>query len=188
MHLSSSSGINELMEFSRTGFVQLFSAALQDMRHRQAPDGTASITLLLRNSATTSRSDPTDLEYPTRRSPSWMFLAGVASLSAAGTAIVAAYVVLGPSRTSTGTYELASGPPPVPTTAIMLPGSMPPTDIITQKLTNAPIQPDLRSLPIVTVRTSANIRNRPSISATVIRIAALARNLACLGEKTAGYK
>jgi hypothetical protein len=165
MHLSSSSGLNELMEFSRTGLVQLFSAALHDMPHRQAPDETGGIALLLANSATASRADPTDLEYPTRRSPSWMLLTGVALLTAAGTAIVAAYVVLGPSRTSTGTYESAAGPPPVPATAVIPPSSTPPTDIITQKLTNAPIQPDLRSLPMVTLRTLANIRSRPSISA-----------------------
>ena len=183
MHLSSSSGVNELMEFSRTGLVQLFSAALHDMPHRQAPDGAGSITLLLGDSGTPSRADPTGLEYSTRRSPSGMFLTGVASLSAAGTAIVAAYGVLGPSRTSTGTYESAAGPPPVPTTAVIPPGSTPSTDIITQNLTNAAIQPDLRSLSIVTVRTAANIRSRPGISATVIRIAGAGEKFSVFGRE-----
>jgi hypothetical protein len=69
IHLSSSSGLNELMEFSRTGLVQLFSPALHDLPHRQAPDGVVSLTLLLGNSAAPLRADPTVSESPTRRSP-----------------------------------------------------------------------------------------------------------------------
>lgn len=37
MHLSSGSGINELIEFSRTGLVQPFSTALLNLPRRQAP-------------------------------------------------------------------------------------------------------------------------------------------------------
>ena len=47
MHLSSTSGANELMEFSRTRIVQAFSAALHDLPHSQAPDSLNSIALLL---------------------------------------------------------------------------------------------------------------------------------------------
>ena len=46
MHLSSASGANELMEFSRTGLVQEFSTALQDLPQRQAPDSLNGLTLL----------------------------------------------------------------------------------------------------------------------------------------------
>jgi len=42
--------------------------------------------------------------------------------------------------------------------------------MVTQKSANAPIQPALPSLPMVTVRTPANIRSGPSSSATVIRV------------------
>jgi hypothetical protein len=182
MHLSSSSGLNELMEFSRTGLVQLFSAALHDLPHRPAPDGVVSLTLLLGNSAAPLRADPTVSESPARRSPGWMFLAGVASLSAAATAIVAAYALLGTSRTSTGTYEAAANPPPVPTTAVIPLSSTPPTDITTQKLPNAPIQPDSRSLPMVTVKTPSNIRSRPSPSATVIRVAGYGEKFGVFGR------
>jgi hypothetical protein len=172
MHLSSSSGLNELLEFSRTGLVQLFSAALHDLPHREAADGIASLVLLLGNSATPERNHITVPEPPAQQSPGWMFLAAVAALSAAGTAVVAAYILLGTSGTLTGTHEPVADPLPVPTTAVIPPSTTPHTDIVTQKLTNASIQPDVRSLPIVTVRTPANIRSRPSPSATVIRVAA----------------
>ena len=181
MHLASGSGLNELMEFSRTGLVQVFSAALHDLPHPQATHGVPSITLLLGDSAIPSRADPTVPESPTRRSPGWMFLSGVALLSAAGTAIVA-YALLGSSRISTGTYEAAAGPPPAPTTAVIPLSSSPPTDAIAQKLTNAPIEPDFRSLPIVTVRTPANIRSRPSPSAIVIRIAGSGEKFGVFGR------
>jgi hypothetical protein len=182
IHLSSGSGLNELMEFSRTGLVQLFSAALHDLSHRQAPDGVASLTLLLGKSAAPLRADPTVSESPTRRSPGWIFLAGVASLSAAGTAIVAAYALLGTSRISTGTYEAAASPPPVHTTSVLPLSGTSPTDITTQKLTNLPIQPDFRSLPMVTVKTPSNIRSRPSPSATVIRVAGSGEKFGVFGR------
>ncbi len=171
MHMSSSSGVNELMEFSRTGLVQVFSAALHDLPHRQTPHGVASITLLLANSAIPSEPHPTIPESLTRRSPGWMFLAGVASLSAAGTAIVAAYALLNTSRMSTGRYEAAFSPPGAPTTAVIPLASTPPTDITTQKRTNAPIQPETRNAPMVMVKAPSNIRSEPSTSATVVRVA-----------------
>ena len=46
MHLSSGSGVNELMEFSRTGLVQPFSRALLNLPRRQASGGAAAIALI----------------------------------------------------------------------------------------------------------------------------------------------
>lgn len=182
MHLSSSSGLNELLEFSRIGLVQLFSAALHDLPHREAPDGIGSLILLVGNSATPERNDLTVPEPSTRQSPGWMFLAGVVALSAAGTAAAAAYMLLGTSRTSTETHESLAEPLRVPTTAVIPSSPTPHTDIVTQKATNAPIQPEVGTLPIVTVRMPANIRSRPSPSATVIRVAASGEKFGVFGR------
>ena len=139
MHLSSSSGLNELMEFSRTGLVQVFSAALHELPHTQAPDGIAGITLLLGNLAVPEQNDVTVPESSSQQSPGWMFLAGVAALSAAATGVVAAYLLLDTSRTLTGPHGSLADPPPIPATGVISKSLTPPTDTVAQKLTNAPI-------------------------------------------------
>jgi hypothetical protein len=181
MHMSSSSGLNELMEFSRTGLVQLFSAALDDLPHKEAPDGIGGLILLSGNSATAERTDLTVSEPSARQSPGWMFLAGVAALSAAGIAVVAVYM-FGASPISTETPESLAGPLPVPTTAVIPPSPTSHTDIVTQKVTSVPIQSEVERLPIVTVRAPANIRTRPSPSATVVRIAASGEKFGVFGR------
>jgi len=79
MHLSSSSAVNELMEFSRTGLVQPFSAALHDLPRRQAPDSVGNIDLLA-NSVTSERNELPVPEFSRHQSSDTMLLAGVAAL------------------------------------------------------------------------------------------------------------
>jgi Protein of unknown function (DUF4236)/Bacterial SH3 domain len=171
MQLSSSSGVNELMEFSRTGVVQLFSAALHDLPHRAAPADSAGASALLGDSATPEQNNPTFTAPSTRQSPHWMFLAGLAALSAAAAAVVVAYTLPGAVRTSTGIHEGTTNPSSVPTTVVTQLSPTEAPNIIAQKLMNPPVQPGLPRLPIVTVRTPANIRTAPNSSARIIRVA-----------------
>jgi hypothetical protein len=170
MLLASSSGVNELLEFSRTGLVQPFSMALRDLPHRQAPDSVGSIALL-RNSVIPERNDPTIPESSAHQSPDRMLLAGIAALIAAGIAVVAVYALHGTTPISMGTHGAVTDLPSVPTTAATHQNRTPPTEIIMQKPGNVPSQPGLPSLSMVTVRTPANLRSGPSSSATVIRVA-----------------
>jgi hypothetical protein len=136
MLLASSSGVNELMEFSRTGFVQQFAAALHELPHRQASNSVDSIALL-GNSMAPERNGPAVAEASPRRSHDKMLLAGVAALIAAGIAVAASYALHGTSQTLTAKHEAVSDPP-VPVTAAIHQSQMPPTEIVPQKLVSCP--------------------------------------------------
>lgn len=92
MHLSSSSGVNELMEFSRTGFVQQFSTALHDLPRRQAPESVGDM-LRLGSAATRDTVGAVVSEPPVaHRRLNLKLLAGAAVL-AGGVAVVAVYTL-----------------------------------------------------------------------------------------------
>ena len=178
MHLSSASGANELMEFSRTGLVQAFSTALYDLPHRQASD---SIALLLDNP--TTQDNLAVEESSTAKSPAWTILAGVAAGIIVGIVGVAAYASRDTVTTLTGTHEAASYSASVLATTAAHQSETLPTEAVTQKPSSAPIEPTLPSLPMVTVRTPANIRSGPNLSATVIRVARSGEKFSIFGRE-----
>jgi hypothetical protein len=108
MHLSSTSGANELMEFSRTGLVPAFSAALHDLPHRQAPDSLNNIALLLSNPITPTQDNIAAAEPSTDKSSIRIILAGVAAAMIVGFAAVTGYALRATSRISTGAHEAAA--------------------------------------------------------------------------------
>jgi hypothetical protein len=180
MHLSSTSGANELMEFSRTGLVQVFSTALHGLPHTQAPDSLNGIALLLGNSSTPEQGNFVVEESSANKSPNWIILAGAVALITVVIAVVAVYALRDTSRTSTGTHESAADSPSVlATTATLQPL---PTEGLAQKPANGPTGPTLPSLPIVAVRTAANIRTGPNSSATVIRVASSGEKFSVFGR------
>jgi hypothetical protein len=116
MHLSSNSGVNELMEFSRTGFVQSFSAALHDLPLKQEVGGIA----LLGNSETSERFDVTLPDSPAQSSLDWKLMVGATALIAAA-AVVATYAPHGDYRTSTETHGSVSDVSAVPSAGAVHP-------------------------------------------------------------------
>ena len=154
MHLSSNSGVNELMEFSRTGFVQPFSTALHELPRKQEVGGIA----LLGNSVTSERFDGAFPDSPSQQSFAWKLMAGAAALIVAG-AGMAAYTLHGGSPTGIhgSVAELTAS-------AIQsrAPAQVPP---------NSSTKVATPDVPTVTVKTTANLRSGPSKSAAIIRIA-----------------
>jgi Protein of unknown function (DUF4236)/Bacterial SH3 domain len=167
MHLSSNSGVNELMEFSRTGFVQLLSASLRNLPHTQASESIGSIARL----GTSATFEDTDGIVAPSKSSKWMALASIAALIVCGIAVVAAYAPRNTAHSATAGQVAITTLPSVPMTASVPPNPQTPTEMVTQKQTDASIQPTSQILPMVTVKTSANIRSKPSSTATVVRIA-----------------
>ena len=180
MHLSSTSGANELMEFSRTRIVQAFSAALHDLPHSQAPDSLNSIALLLGNSTTPEQDKSIVEESPTNKSSNWITLAGAVSVIAVVLAVASVFAWRGASRTSTETPETVAHSPSVLAAAPTLQPF--PSEPIAHKQASAPPKPTLPSLPIVTVRTPANIRVGPNSAATIVRLAASGEKFSVFGR------
>jgi hypothetical protein len=140
MHLSSTSGANELMEFSRTGIVQAFSAALHDLPHRQAPDSLNSLALLVGNSTTPERDNSIVEKSSTNNSSNWITLTGAVSVIAVVVAVAAVYALRGTSRTSAGTHEaVADSPSVLATTATLKP--LPPMPSPRNRLVHRPVPP-----------------------------------------------
>jgi hypothetical protein len=148
MHLSSNSGVNELMEFSRTGFVQPFSTALHDLPRKREVAGIA----LLGNSVTSDRSDGAFSGSPAQQSFDWKLMAGAAALIAAGVG-VAAYTLHDGSRASIGIHGSVAELSAVPTANAIqsrAPAQVPP---------NTSTKPATPNVPTVTVKTTANLRS-----------------------------
>lgn len=168
MHLSSSSGVNELMEFSRTGLVQPFSTALHDLPRRPAPGGINDV-IRLDHAEASEKVHARDPESPRRQLLGWKSMVGAAALIAAG-GIVAAHVLHGGSRVGTAPH----GSPGEQVSASITDGTQSAASLIegpVQEPSNASVQPLTPSLPVVTVKTTANLRSGPSTSATIIRVA-----------------
>jgi hypothetical protein len=183
MHLSSSSGVNELMEFSRTGVVHQFSTALHDLPRRQAQEGLGDL-LCLGNAKTPNSVDAVVPELPVaRRRGGLKFLSGAAVLIGS-VAVVAAYT-LRDSNSLISKGILGSATKVVSAPALDAAASRTP---IGQAVVPAPIsesvQPATTSLPMVTVKTTANIRSAPSLSSAVIRIASIGEKFVVFGRSS----
>jgi hypothetical protein len=169
MHLSSGSGVNELLEFSRTGLVQPFSTAVHDLRRRQVPEGVGDL-IRLGSTGTPERDDVVVPESPPiHRSPHRKLLAGAAALIAGG-AIVATYAVHVGSITSAGPNRSKPEVPSVPTTGFTE-SRLPLAQGAVRGPSTTTVQPATPSRPVVTIKTPSNIRTGPSTSATVVRVA-----------------
>lgn len=186
MHLSSSSGVNELIEFSRTGFVRQFSTALHDLPRRQAPE---SVGDMLRLSAVTPDTVDAVVSEPpvVRRRLSLKLLAGAAVL-AGGIAVVAVYTLhdsTSPMSTEVrgSVGETVSAPTLNAAKSRALLGQAAVPGPI-----NAPVQPSTPSQPMVTVKTPANIRSAPSISAAVVRVAGAGEKFDIFGKENGWVK
>lgn len=179
MHLSSSSGVNELVEFSRTGVVQQFSTALHDLPRRQAQEGVGD--MLRTGSAVIPDTVDAVVSEPSVARRGLKFLAGAAVF--VGSVTVAAVYALHDSRSPIPTEvrgsvtEALSAPTPnAAKSRAPLAQAVAPVPI------NAPVQPSTPSLPMVTVKTPANIRSAPSISAAVVRVASAGEKLGVFGR------
>jgi Protein of unknown function (DUF4236)/Bacterial SH3 domain len=181
MHLSSTSGANELMEFSRTGIVQAFAAALHDLPHRQAPDSLNSLALLLGDSTTPERNKSIVEESSTNKSSNWIALAGAVSVIAVVLAVASVFAWRGSLRTSTETHDAVVHSPSVPAAMPTL-QPFPAEPIAPPRQASAPPKPTLPSLPIVTVRTPANIRVEPNSAAAIVRLAASGEKFSVFGR------
>lgn len=181
MHLSSNSGVNELMEFSRTGFVQQFSTALRDLPRRQAPESAGEM-LRLGSAGGPNSVDAVVSEQPAEHQGlGWKAVAGAAALICGG-AVVAVYALHDSrSRISTEVRGSVSVPvsAPKPNTAN---GRVPLGQAMMPGPINAQVQDSTPSLPMVTVKTPANIRSAPSISAGVVRVAGAGERFSAFGR------
>ena len=151
MHLSSTSGANELMEFSRTGVVQAFLAALHDLPHRQAPDSLSSMALLLGNPIPPTEDNQSIEELPTGKTSRWKVIAGAAAAIIVGIAVVATYALRDTYQTSTGAHEGITKSSSVLATTTVPQGQALATNPVTHKPISPPIETTLSSLPIVRV-------------------------------------
>lgn len=168
MHLSSSSGVNELLQFSRTGVVEPFSAALHDLPRGQAQGGVEGLTRL-GNSVTSERVDVAVPDFPAQRSLDWKLMAG-AGVAIAGAAVVAAYALHGGSRTSTEIHGSVAEPSTASTAGIAQ-NRMRLRGVEPQLPSNTLIGAAALNVLTATVKTAANVRSGPNISADIVRVA-----------------
>ncbi len=164
MHLSSNSGVNELVQFSRAGSTQSFTTALHDLPRKQEIGGLA----LLEKSSAPEKFDVTadPLEPQSRK---WK-LAAYATVLIVGGAGMAAYALRADLRTSLGIHGSVAelfAPPPVGTVQTRAPVN----GVVTQIPSDTSIRPVTPNVPTATVKSAANLRNGPSISAAIIRVA-----------------
>jgi hypothetical protein len=180
MHLCSSSGVNEMMEFSRTGFVHQFSTALHDLPRRQAQEGVGDM-LRLGNAAIPDSVDAIVREPIVARRGGLKFIIGVTVLIGGG-AVVAAYA-LHESASAISTDIRGSVtevvPPPTGNAAV---SRAPLAQALVTRPTSAPVQPASPNLSMVTVKTTANIRSAPRISSAVIRVASIGEKFGVFGR------
>jgi hypothetical protein len=179
MHLSSASGVNEPMEFSRTGLVQAFSTALHGLPYRQAPDSLNGSTLLLGSSTASEQKNFVLEGSSTDKSRDWTLVAAIA-LIAVPIAPIAVYALRGSTPASSESHEAAAVSPSVLTTTAAI--QTLPTEVATKKLASASTEPTLPGRPIVTVKTPANIRGGPTSSATLIRRAGAGEKFGIFGR------
>ena len=172
MHLSSSSGMNELMEFSRTGLVLTFSRALDDLPRRQTAGGGMA---RLGSPFANGRCNATAPDDSAGRSRYWTALAG-AIIIVSTTAVLITYTRKEAPSTQPVTEGFSPAVLTVPT-LYEINKRMPPTGAV---------EPALQQVQTITVRTTANLRNGPSMSAAIIRVAERGEKFSVFG-RTGGW-
>jgi len=181
MHLSSESGVNEMMEFSRIGVVQPFSTALHELPRRQAKEIVDDLIPFC-IAAVPERAQTIVPISSANWSPGWRFLSCAAALTAVAT-FVTAYTLIGWSRNLTNERgSFADFPPSPTTTSASSQSRTPPAEVVTRDSSNISVETNPPSLPTVTVKTPANIRSEPDVVATVIRVARVGEKFSVFGR------
>ena len=161
--MSSSSGVNELAQFSRAGSASPFSNAIQGLPRKEASGGLDALIRLSRDETNQGMKESIAETSPTTQSFGWPLLVAV-------TAVIAGLATLTTSRTR-ATFDAATAYPreTFERLSVSKKDTMP-RDL--QSIRSEPEKPqtvsDKAGISIVTIKISANIRSGPSASSTII--------------------